>query len=108
VTTRGPGALHADELPDLAGAACAGADVRLFYPPTGLTPGPQQIEHVMRETQRIHAAKAYCRRCPIRERCLEHALTAPERHGIWGGLTEHERDLMRKARRKVELRRRGA
>jgi WhiB family redox-sensing transcriptional regulator len=32
-----------------------------------------------------------CRTCPVREECLEWALIARERYGIWGGTTEQER-----------------
>jgi len=37
------------------------------------------------------AAQAICSACPVREQCLEHALTMNERYGVWGGLTEKER-----------------
>lgn len=36
-------------------------------------------------------AKAICRVCPVRVRCLEGALARGERWGIWGGLDEQER-----------------
>ena len=32
--------------------------------------------------------------CPVREHCLEYALTHRERHGVWGGATERERRSM--------------
>lgn len=44
------------------------------------------------------AAKAVCRRCPVREKCLEHALREREPHGIWGGLTTRERRRLLKLR----------
>lgn len=40
-------------------------------------------------------AKAICKRCPIRMKCLEYALTADE-HGIWGGLLPVERTQLKK------------
>lgn len=40
-------------------------------------------------------AKAICKRCPIRMRCLEYALVADE-HGIWGGLLPQERTQLKK------------
>lgn len=44
-------------------------------------------------------AKAVCRRCPVREDCLDHALTPPvERFGVWGGLSERERRRLRRTR----------
>lgn len=39
----------------------------------------------------IEACKQICAECPTRERCLEHAMTWPERWGIWGGTTPPER-----------------
>lgn len=37
------------------------------------------------------AALAMCAACPVRPRCLEHALATGEPHGIWGGADEYER-----------------
>ena len=39
----------------------------------------------------IDEAKALCRSCTVRVGCLEVALSTGEEHGIWGGLTPHER-----------------
>ncbi len=36
-------------------------------------------------------AKAVCKRCPITAKCLQYALDNDERHGIWGGTSEHQR-----------------
>ena len=44
----------------------------------------------------IEQAKEICRRCPVRAECLEYALMLPIRHGIFGGLDEVERDLLRR------------
>lgn len=46
----------------------------------------------------LRRAKAICAECPVRERCLEHALTEPEKHGVWGGTSEKERRVMRRNR----------
>lgn len=44
-------------------------------------------------------AKSICADCPVRTDCQQHALTHGERHGIWGGLTEQDRDeVFRRAR----------
>ncbi|MCM1968003.1 WhiB family transcriptional regulator [Streptomyces sp. G1] len=43
------------------------------------------------ETDRIHAAKALCRQCPVRRTCLDAALENGDRDGIRGGTTEEER-----------------
>jgi WhiB family redox-sensing transcriptional regulator len=57
-------------------AACHGTDLNLFYPERGETAGP---------------ARQVCARCPVRQPCLEYALSNRITHGIWGGLTERER-----------------
>ena len=57
-------------------AACRGADLDLFYPERGEPAGP---------------ARQVCERCPVRQPCLEYALSNRITHGIWGGLTERER-----------------
>jgi WhiB family redox-sensing transcriptional regulator len=59
-------------------AACAGYDTKLFYAESG-----------SRDERAI--ALSVCQRCPVRNECLEEALTVPERFGIWGGLTELQR-----------------
>lgn len=42
-------------------------------------------------------AKAVCVTCPVRWDCLDEALANREKHGVWGGLTEHQRKrLMRR------------
>jgi WhiB family redox-sensing transcriptional regulator len=44
-------------------------------------------------------AKQICLRCPIKSECLQYAIEAKEQHGVWGGLTAHERrDLRQKTR----------
>lgn len=44
---------------------------------------------------------AMCHRCPVREACLEHALTWNEEYGIWGGLTEWQRERITMSRSRV-------
>lgn len=41
-------------------------------------------------------AAAICRDCPVRIPCLEHALAIPEHYGMFGGLTETQRDSLRR------------
>ncbi|HLS44250.1 MAG TPA: WhiB family transcriptional regulator [Ornithinicoccus sp.] len=36
-------------------------------------------------------AKALCQECPVITHCRAHALGVPEPYGVWGGLTEEER-----------------
>lgn len=45
-------------------------------------------------------AKVVCAECPVRQPCLEHALSGRERDGVWGGLTERERRRILRQRRK--------
>jgi WhiB family redox-sensing transcriptional regulator len=64
-------------------AACRGTDTSLFYHP--------EDERGIFRRRREREAKAICAGCPVRQPCLEWALTRPETHGIWGGLTAEER-----------------
>lgn len=40
-------------------------------------------------------AVGVCRACPVRAECLQYALAADERFGVWGGLSETERAGLR-------------
>lgn len=64
-------------------AACRGADAELFF--------KHEDETFAARIERENAAKEVCQRCPVRAECLQHALEANERFGIWGGLTPLER-----------------
>jgi WhiB family redox-sensing transcriptional regulator len=46
----------------------------------------------------VAEALRICALCPVRTDCLEYALAAPEHHGIWGGMLEHERRIERRKR----------
>lgn len=67
-------------------AACRGLDTETFFLPDAMR-GPKKVA---RET----AAKAICRGCPVITNCLNWALTVAEPHGVWGGTTPAERDLI--------------
>jgi WhiB family redox-sensing transcriptional regulator len=43
---------------------------------------------------RDSTAKAVCRTCTVLHSCREHALLVHEPYGVWGGLTEHERQAL--------------
>ncbi len=61
--------------------ACRDHPVALFFPgPGGDTRTPKRI----------------CERCPVKDQCLDAALAEPEKFGIWGGLTHHERSRLRR------------
>ncbi|MHB1503940.1 MAG: WhiB family transcriptional regulator [Acidimicrobiales bacterium] len=68
-------------------AACRGIDPLVFYPTSD-------------DDADAEEAKAICAICPVRQACLEHALTSREREGVWGGTTERERRRIHRQRRK--------
>ena len=61
-------------------AACSGADLDLFFPGRGESAEP---------------ARRICAGCPVRQPCLEFAVSQGITHGIWGGLTERNRRALR-------------
>ena len=65
-------------------AACRGKDSTLFF-------APNYFERRDEKDAREARAKAFCRRCPVREPCLDYALRTRETHGVWGGSNEMER-----------------
>lgn len=67
-------------------AACRGMDSAFFFHPEN----ERGLAKVERETR----AKEVCRRCPVIEPCRRHALAVQEPYGVWGGLSESERDEM--------------
>ena len=64
--------------------ACRGEDSDVFFHPEGER-GPSRVA-------RERAAKAICGRCPEINECAQHALTVREPYGVWGGLSEDDRD----------------
>lgn len=52
------------------------------------------------------AAKAVCAMCPVQPDCLEHALKANEKEGVWGGKTPLERRSLQRLRLKQAAKRR--
>ena len=61
-------------------AACRGTDLGVFFPDRG---------------ESAEAARQVCAACPVRQPCLDYAITNRITHGIWGGLTERERRALR-------------
>ncbi|MFJ3497829.1 WhiB family transcriptional regulator [Streptomyces sp. NPDC086091] len=71
-------------------AACREEDPELFFPI-----GTTGIALVQAEE-----ARAVCRRCPVRQPCLNWALASGQPDGVWGGMSESERrNLKRRAAR---------
>ena len=52
---------------------------------------PPHFERKPEKDAREGRARALCAACPVRQECLDYALTVHEPHGIWGGLNELER-----------------
>jgi WhiB family redox-sensing transcriptional regulator len=67
--------------------ACRQADPRLFFHPEGAR-GPSK-------TKREAQALAFCAVCPVMLECREQALSSREVYGVWGGLTEDDRERLR-------------
>ncbi len=65
-----------EERPWAVFAACRGEDPDLFFGAT---------------KEAVARALSLCGICPVETDCREYALSARERFGIWGGLTERER-----------------
>lgn len=64
-----------------ADALCAQTDPEAFFPEKGGS---------------TRDAKKVCGACPVKQQCLEYALSNDERFGIWGGMSERERRRLRK------------
>lgn len=75
-------------------SACLDEDPELFFPIGNTGPAILQIEE----------AKAVCRRCEVREQCLQWALEAGQDHGVWGGLSEDERRALKRRNARARVR----
>jgi WhiB family redox-sensing transcriptional regulator len=67
-------------------AACRRTDPVIFFPSPGQSPDP---------------AKRVCTACPVRAQCLDFALSAGFRYGVWAGTTERERRPLLAERRRL-------
>ena len=68
-------------------AACRNFDPMLFFPPPA---GDERTP------------LAICENCCVVEACLDYALRANERWGVWGGTTQrYRRNLSRRLRRRA-------
>ena len=73
-----------------AQGACRHADPDLFFPVAPSGPAAAQLAQ----------AKEVCRRCQVRGQCLEYALETGQDFGVWGGMSEDERRVLRRKRRR--------
>lgn len=66
--------------------SCRNASPEAFFHPEG--------ERGSARRARDEAAKQVCLSCPVLEECRRHALTVREPYGVWGGMTEAERERL--------------
>lgn len=58
-------------------SACRDADPETFFPAPSDTAG-------------IAEALNHCAVCPVKQRCLQYAISTRQEYGVWGGLSENE------------------
>jgi WhiB family redox-sensing transcriptional regulator len=66
--------------------ACRGEDPEIFFHPEGER-GPSR-------ENRIALAKSICATCPVLRQCAEHALAVREPYGVWGAMSEDDREAI--------------
>jgi len=74
-----------------ADATCRADNAVYFF-------APNHFERKPEKDLREGIARSLCRRCPVRQKCLEYALAVSETNGIWGGLNELERRRLQRTR----------
>jgi WhiB family redox-sensing transcriptional regulator len=75
--------------------ACRAEDPSVFFHPEG--------ERGSARARREAAAKAICARCPVLDACASHALAVREPYGVWGGMSEDDRDAILSGRRSTPV-----
>lgn len=63
---------------------CRDVGPETFFHPEGERGGARR--------RRDEAARALCLECPVIRECRAHALAVREPYGVWGGMTEDERE----------------
>ena len=71
-------------------AACRGMDSTVFFSPSG--------ERGSERRNREKVARAVCRRCRVQDACARFALVTRQPYGVWGGLSESEREAYHRPR----------
>jgi WhiB family redox-sensing transcriptional regulator len=61
---------------------------------------PDPVDFFPERGESLSAAKAVCGTCSVREECLDYAMQWNHLSGVWGGLSERERRLLRRRRRR--------
>ncbi len=89
-----PGA-HSDDWEWQLRAACRSYDPEMFFHP--------ENERGAARGAREAAAKAICSQCPVVAACGEYAQVSRQRYGVWGGLSETEREEQLRGEQPGEL-----
>lgn len=66
--------------------SCRRVSPDMFFHPEG--------ERGSARRSRDTAAKEICLGCPVLRECREHALRVREPYGVWGGMTEDDREAL--------------
>jgi WhiB family transcriptional regulator, redox-sensing transcriptional regulator len=80
-----------DDMWWLPEARCIGTDPEVFFP----------VGTSEAALAQVAAAKRICQHCGVRPDCLEWSLATFQDAGVWGGLDEEERRVIRRARRRA-------
>lgn len=83
--------MHGPDRDWMVDAVCASAYPDAWFPRKGTS---------TREAKRICKGGQGRPACPVRNECLDYALRHDERFGIWGGLSDRERDRLVGSRKK--------
>ena len=89
-TTRLPGPV-ADLWDWQLQGSCRRVGPDVFFHPEGER-GPSRLSREL-------AAKSVCSRCPVVAQCAAHALAVREPYGVWGGMSEDDREAIYLRRR---------
>jgi len=80
-------------------AACVDVPTSIFYSHSEITTSGNNV--VEMRVNALRVKDAYCNKCRVKSECLEFAMETNERYGIWGGLTERERQTLRRQRQRA-------
>jgi WhiB family redox-sensing transcriptional regulator len=75
-------------------AACRSEHPDLFFPVGATGPARRQLAK----------ARSICHHCPVMADCLTWAVHTRQRYGVWGGLSEDERDDLRRRSARISAR----
>lgn len=70
-------------------AACRGLDPDMFF-------ASEDVDNRQERRDREASAKAVCAHCGVVQECLDYALAAGERYGVWGGMNADERRALKR------------